>query len=63
MDVDWVETHLAADEDEAFLHLFNLADRDDVRKTHEEIVSTINTFGGNVLSYRRKEHAGPSDCR
>ena len=52
MDIDWVESLMVVDDDEAFLHLFNLMDRYAIRKTHEEIMSTIDMLGGSVRSYR-----------
>ena len=57
MDVDWVDTHMTTKEDIDFLHLFDLADRNEMRRTHEEIMATIDMLGGSVKSYRRERRA------
>ena len=54
MDVDWFETQGIAEEEDAFPSLLNLADREEGRRTREEIVSTIDMIGGSIRSYRRE---------
>ena len=54
MELDYVDTNVAADEIAEYLHIFSMYDREEMTTTHEDIAATFDLIGGSVRKYRRE---------